>query len=342
MARKKKLPPNVRRHGTGYRGVVSRQSKRVYGPVYDFPEDAAEWVLRFREAAETMDLALARPTLEFGLQEILRDLRSSGGRPGTVSFYENHAKVLMKRLGGQDRTLDSIGPADLQGYVVSRLDDGVSPGTVRKELGILKRMWGLVAKVSPLPVCPLDSIRLPKARTARFHALPKAKVLEVIEKIRGSKYRTATRDADLVMLLWLTGIRRAELSRMKPEHLDVENHRIWIEGKTNDRYQKIPKSAVGVLERLVAQSKDGRITTWRTVEKVFERWKDRLGLPYFSPHVIRHSFATEMAKHVKLLDLQHLMGHTSTKQTARYYHASDDAVQSALDGLHEPEQKTGG
>jgi integrase len=50
--------------------------------------------------------------------------------------------------------------------------------------------------------------------------------------------------------------------------------------------------------------------------------KDSIGLQ-FSPHALRHTYATRMMKLTDLPTLQRLMGHTSLKSTEIYTHPSN-------------------
>lgn len=338
MGRPKKLPANVRRHGTGYRGVVTVTGERTYGPSYDFPEDAAKWVLDFRAGRLALEASTLDLTLADGLRLIERELDETAAKPPTYDMYRNHGRVVFAKLGGADTLLRKLSPDRMRRFVKLRLDEGISPSTiVGKEVFIIRRLWKLANKIAPLPPDPTQDLRLPKVRQARYHFLSKAQVHRIVAAIRNHKARLATRDADFVEFLWLTGMRRAEMSRVSVDDIDLETNRIWLDGKADDRYATIGPASHPVMRRIIAGAKpSGLLTTWRTIEKLFERWKDRLSLPHFSPHVMRHSFGTEMARHVTLLDLQWLMGHSNPKQTSRYFHGTGAAVESALDALTKP------
>ena len=335
MGRPKKIPANVRKHGSGWRGVVTVLGTRTYGPVYDFPEDAGKWVADFRAGRLVLETAPLNLTLADGLKLIVRDLDESGARPPTYDMYRNHGRVVFAKLGGADTMLRKITPDRMRQFVKERLADGIAPSTiVGKEVFVIRRLWKLAKKLAPLPDDPTQELRLPKVRQARYHVLSKEKVHRILAAIREHKAPRAARDADFVEFLWLTGMRRAEMGRVSIDDIDLETNKIWLDGKSDDRYVSIGPASHEVMRRIIAGAKpSGLLTTWRTVEKLFERWKDRLSLPHFSPHMMRASFATEMAKHVPLLALQWCLGHKRPEQTARYYHGSGDVVESALDGL---------
>lgn len=333
----KKLPPNVRAHGSGYRAVVGIDGQRYRSPVLPSVADVQAWLKQFASARQQGATTPLELTLKQGLALILDDLRDTGARPATVAFYENHARPLFAGLGGDQVKLHNVTPADVRGYIAARREQGVSAGTVvGKELFVLRRMVKLArAQGYPLPVDAFEGVRTPKSRSVRYDYLTQAQVADVVAKIRATGLKRAPWFADIVELLFSTGIRRAELVRMKVADVQFDKGRIWIDGKARDRHQTFGKALVPVLRRLVAEAQpDGRIVASEdTVEKAFDRWRKKLGLAHFSPHVMRHSYATAMAARVSQWQLMGLMDHSDLKQTARYYHARGDDVRDALDNL---------
>ena len=54
---------------------------------------------------------------------------------------------------------------------------------------------------------------------------------------------------------------------------------------------------------------------------MFARIREQLGFSKFSPHVLRHTFATNMVHNNANLDLiANLLGHTNLDTTRRYLH----------------------
>ena len=338
MPRKKKpekLPPNVRRHGKKFRAVLSVDGERQRSPVLPTVAAVQEWIQQFRDVDRGPD-DLVNLTLRRGLELIEEDLRATEARKDTFSFYRRHGNRLFTGLGGDDQLVASITSGRLRAYIAQRRAEGVSAGTiVGKELFILKRIRKLALQEGYiLPIDPFARLRLPKSRTGRFGVLTRERIGEILTKMRAAG-RKAPWHADLVETLFCTGLRRAELARLRVKDIDFAARRIFVDGKTGHRYQPFGKDLDPVLARLVAAAQpDGRlITSVHTLEKVFERWAVKANEPRFSPHVMRHSYGTEMAALVGPFDLMALMGHKSLTQTSRYFHGRDAGVRAALDGL---------
>jgi site-specific recombinase XerD len=333
MARKKRptpVPaPNVRRHGTGFRGVVSILGKRTFGPTFPTVAQASAWVSNVTRAEDT---GSQEPlTLTTALDLLLQDLRDSGAAAGTEQFYRR-AHLELTRVLGADIELHRISAPAIRLYLERRQRAGVATRTIlQKELGTLRRILRLARDSGRLSADPFAGVRMPKTRGGRFEALPAATIEKAITTIRAAN----ARHADLVELLWRTCLRRAEAARLRVEHVDLPNRTLFVIGKNVNRLRPISDRAVPVIERLVASAEEGRlVTSVRYIEKVFERWTARLKLPAFSPHVLRHSFATDLlSRGVAPAVVASLMGHSGLRMLDRYYHGQDPALRAAVEQL---------
>ena len=175
--------------------------------------------------------------------------------------------------------------------------------------------------------------------------LPKAvsykEILNIIENIdKTIKYKhkwLAVRDKFLIILLFSTGIRISECLNIK--HLDIQNAKLngsvlKIIGKGNkerivplidvifnsyDIYKKsLLNEKIDVSSYLFLNQKGKKISA-REVEKLFEILKINYNLQYFSPHVLRHSFATAMLENgSNIKQIQTLLGHENLATTQKY------------------------
>lgn len=237
---------------------------------------------------------------------------------------------------GEATALHRIGHADVAAFVTQRLAAGIAPSTVAKrDVQVLRRMFKLAREAGyPLPVDPFAKLKLPQVRTGRFEFLTQRRVAELVAAMRKHKAPLAGWHADIVEFLFGTGLRRAELFRLRVRDIDFDAGRIFVDGKVRPRYQTFGRTLEPVLRRLVAEAKGGVIVPHPTgLEQAFTTWQKRLGEPRLTCHTLRHSFGTAMAEHVTPFDLMGLMGHSTLSQTSRYFHARGDAVRGALDLL---------
>jgi integrase/recombinase XerD len=328
--RPKSVPaPRVRRHGTGFRGVATILGKRAYGPTYATVEEAQAWL----QSLDRIGPGAGEPlTIESGMQLLERDLADTGAAAGTVAFYRR-AQLELATIFGDDTRLDELGESAIRFYIDKRKRRGVAMRTiVNKELGTLRRIIKLAMASGRLGRDPLAGVKMPKVRGGRFDVIAAADVAKAIATIRAKN----ADHADIVELVWRTSMRRAEVARLTVADIDLANRRLFVRGKTVNRYRPIGEALVPVLERMIARAEsDGRlVSSLRKIEKLFDWWRGKLGLDAFSPHVLRHGFASDLLNRgVGESVVASLMGHSSTRMLARYFHAQDAALRAAVDQL---------
>lgn len=330
--KKRRIPipaPNVRKHGSGYRGVMRVLGRRVYGPTLPTIQEASDWVAArscvSADASEPLTLATSLPLLE-------RDLADTGAAQGTVDFYRR-AHLELTMILGDAIELQRIDERAIRHYIEKRRGGGVALKTIlQKELGTLRRIVRLAMACGRLGRDPFAGVKLPRARGGRYDVIDAATVEAAIAKIRAENQD----HADIVELIWRTSMRRAEVARLTVADVDIDGRRLFVRGKNVDRYRPIGEALVPVLRRLVATAgPTGRlVSSARKIEGLFSRWGKELGIAAFSPHVLRHGFATDLlSRGVPAPVVASLMGHAGLRMLDRYYHAQDATLRAAVDQL---------
>ncbi len=334
------LPPHVRRHGaSGFRAVLRINGRRHYGPTFRTPEEAATYVARFLDIREQHRDGPAIVTLQQASARLLDSMRAAGLRDDSLAYYRKYLAVFCRQWGATT-PLHEITTREVRLYVLKR-ERQVSPQTIHgKELQVAGRLFRWAIGERLLHRNPLDGIKAPRFRRPRFEALPRDAVLRIVDQILASGMPQARLHADVVLLLFLTGLRLAEIARLRvcDWRPDRDSGTLFVDGKTDNRYQPVPRALRPTIERLLAGKApeaplvgDGKR---RLVSRILELWRARLGLPHLSAHVLRHSYATAMVRlGVDAFRLQVLMGHRSITQTQRYFHAAGPDLQDAAERL---------
>lgn len=332
------LPRFVRRNGSGFRSVITIDGRRVHGPTFRSPEEASAYAVHFKHGnAPTRVL-----TLQDGYNLLVAENEATGARESTVEFY----RIVWERLSRRWNPatgLHKVTPEGIQDYARERTggkggSPAVSASTAWKELAVLQRILSLAKKRGSLVRSPFEDVRKPRIRNVPFGVLSAARIAELVDRIRASDQGyQADRDADLVTLLYLTGIRRGEVGRLRVRDVQLEQDRLWIDGKTGDRYVPVSSALRPVLQRLVEGVADPEqlvIGGPRLVEKILSRWARRLQEPLLTAHVLRVSFATSLARAgTAPFVLKDLLGHESVTQTSRYYRGQSDLDRAAVEAL---------
>lgn len=191
---------------------------------------------------------------------------------------------------------------------------------------------------------PPEKIKLPKGKKdteVRFLSLEQVKKLFSVPDTKKPK---GLRDRAILETLFSTGMRVSELVALDRDQIEPslssEDLELGIVGKGGrartvyfspralEWLRKYLKTRDDMAEPLFVnyRSRDdaSRRLTARSVQKLVKRCATRAGLPSnTTPHVLRHSFATDLlSKGVDIRVLQEFLGHSSITATQIYAHVT--------------------
>jgi len=191
---------------------------------------------------------------------------------------------------------------------------------------------------------------LPRPRRDRKlpDVLNSEEVLRIFGTISNLKHRT------MIMLAYATGVRVAELVRIRIEDIDVQRGLIHVRrGKrSKDRYTILPSSLLPVLHRywtvyelgnagwLFPGKEPGSHLSERSIQAVIKRVVNAAAVSKkVSMHTFRHTFATELLEQgTDIRYIQELLGHESSRTTEIYTHVSSkklSKIKSPFDRLRD-------
>ncbi len=241
---------------------------------------------------------------------------------------------------------DRLGPRHIREYQAALFQKRkFSPNTVAQHLAALRFFYIKTLKkawsIAETPY-PKRGIHLPTI-------LSKDEVARLIDAARPPLHRT------LLMTLYATGLRRAELAHLKVSDVDSERMVIHVQGGKGRRDRDVllspklldeikrhccrlrPKPSVWLFPSRHAHASDRPITS-KAIYHACKIAARRAALPKnVHPHTLRHCFATHMLEAgADLRTIQKLLGHRDLEETARYLHLSQrhlSATASPLDSL---------
>lgn len=225
-----------------------------------------------------------------------------------------------------------------------------SPVTSRGRIRYMLLFCKWLVSRQLVPSNPLEGISLPRIpkRIPKHLAIDQAEHL--LRSVRnhwfGSRFSSARAHAIIATFIF-TGLRRSELRNLEFLDLDLPRHLISVRsGKgARDRIVTIPPQLAGILAGYVRERAEaaelterdtsgyfflgkagGRLSN-KTLNRMIERARRASSL-YFTPHLLRHTFATLMLEGgCDLFSLSRLMGHASLTTTTIYLSASVGLLQ---------------
>jgi site-specific recombinase XerD len=168
------------------------------------------------------------------------------------------------------------------------------------------------------------------------------------------------RDRAMLELLFSTGLRIGELTNLNRNDLNLETTEFSVKGKRGKiRIAFLSQAAVEALKTYLAKRRDKdqalfvrtqtnepeaspeeanmslRLTP-RSVQRLIQKYAKAAGLAKkVTPHVFRHSFATDLlANGADLRSVQELLGHSSVTTTQIYTHVTNPQLHEVHKAFH--------
>jgi len=274
---------------------------------------------------------------------MLEELQQRNYSQHTTRYYIRTVEDFARRFNCSP---DRLGPQHIREYQAELFHKRkLSPGTVAIRLAALrffytktlKKHWSIAETPYPKKVHRLPTI------------LSQEEVAQLIDAARNPFHRT------LLMTLYATGLRCAELARLKVSDVDSKRMVIHVRGgkgrqdrdvmlspklldELRQHWHRLPrKSSDWLFPGNRRHAADHPIHT-RTPRYACREAARRAGLQKaVHPHTLRHCFATHLLEAgADLRTIQILLGHHDLKETTVYLHLSErhlKATASPLDSL---------
>jgi integrase/recombinase XerD len=241
---------------------------------------------------------------------------------------------------------------ELVGILRHLRDAGMSSSTVTRKLSALRMFFRFQSAEGHRPDEPTRLLESPRPWRALPRYLTEAEVEALLAAPDTSTPR-GLRDRAMLEVLYATGLRVSELVRLGREDVNLEAAFIQVRGK-GDRERLVPLGEAAA--RAVRLFRDGGregLLRGRESSVLFPTargrpltrqgfWKNlrRLALVAgiatpFSPHTLRHSFATHLLEHgADLRTVQSLLGHANITTTQIYTHVSRERLRRIYRATH--------
>jgi len=256
-------------------------------------------------------------------------------------------KSVFKRLYGYFGESCTLGEIEhrIGGYEQRRKLDGVSAGTIVKELGLLRTMFNIARKQWRWKLDnPVSDIRLPKVRNERVRYLSEDEQKALFEALEALEKKWLK---PLVIIAMDTGLRLTNLCELKWSEVNLFGKMITIDAEAmkNDDYLGIPltdRAFQTFRELKKTQCLSGRVfhddgqeLYDRKVQRAFRAVLKNAKIVNFHFHDLRHTFASYLRqKGVDLHTISKLLGHKDLRMTKRYAHLNVDSLRSAVAKLN--------
>src|SRR4029077_8838764 len=256
---------------------------------------------------------------------MLEELQRRNFAESTTEAYIRAVKEFSQYLNSSP---DRLGPRHIREYQAALFQKRkFSPNTVAQHLAALRFFYVKTLKkawsIAETPY-PKRAVRLPTI-------LSQEEVTRLIDAAHPPLHRT------LLMTLYATGLRRAELAHLKVSDVDSQRMVIHVQGGKGRKDRDVllspklldelerhshrlrPRSSVWLFPGRHVLTSDRPITS-KVIYHACKQASRRAALSKkVHPHTLRHCFATHLLEAgADLRTIQKLLGHSSLEETAKY------------------------
>ena len=204
-----------------------------------------------------------------------------------------------------------------------------------------------------------EKIELGKQEDREIAFLEPNEISELFNATKSEKNELIKlRDIAIMQTLYSTGLRVSEIAKLSIESVNLEKQEFSVMGKGGKtRVVFLSNEAKEAIEKYIKMRRDNspalffrhgtnrqsnddieelNFLTPRTIQRVLIKYAKRAGITKkVTPHVLRHSFATDLLRNgADLRSVQALLGHSNVTTTQIYTHVTDPHLKEIHGKFH--------
>ena len=248
-----------------------------------------------------------------------------------------------------------IEPAKCQGHhilgwITEIKKTGVSNSRLQHHRSALKSFYAFLSKIKIIKKNPASAIPIIRKKRSELNKpISKDIAFKLLRSIDQSTW-IGRRNHLIISMLWGLGLRLNELTSLMVKSFEPGHGKrtglLRVKGKNRKQralfvVDKLYDTLIEYLDDPQSPNKNnaplfpvekGTAISHDRVQRMIKEYCSRANIKErVTPHVFRHSFATEMYHHnVPLSAIQSMLGHSNIAETSIYIHVSDQLQKQAL------------
>ena len=253
-----------------------------------------------------------------------------------------------------------------RGFLVETQKSGSKATTTARKLASLRSFYRFLEREGYVEHNPFSGLRAPK----RDSSLPEIFSIKEVNRLleapaavyereqadgetSADKQYGMLRDTALLEVLYSSGARVSEIAGLRESDVDLLSGSVSVKGKgKKERLCPLGNPAGVAVQKMLEAGhllfgKSGRrqpvflnlrggCLSTRSIERLMKKYLQAANLDHrFSPHALRHTFATHMLDAgADLRSVQELLGHASLSTTQIYTHVSVERLKKVYSDTH--------
>jgi site-specific recombinase XerD len=267
---------------------------------------------------------------------------ANGCTEATLAYYTDNLLHLLRFAHSIGKTLGSLERADITHYIVTSSQSRLSAASVNMRIRALRAFYNYLSDPELHSGCPLLAVN-PAARVKEMKADRRERNIATPEQVEHLLKTipphdfTSSRNRNLILTLWDTGIRSGELCGILTEDVDFRQGVIHIRHSKARRHRLVPTSDRTTVSLHTYFSRyrknlpgnwffcfrDGKPMTVDRLHRIVYDLCNKVGM-HTPPKDWRHTFVTHyLLNGGNPVICQHITGHSDIRLIMTYEHTED-------------------
>ncbi|MEY4987684.1 MAG: hypothetical protein RL567_1463 [Bacteroidota bacterium] len=286
-----------------------------------------------------------REVVNFFLQHLQVERRLS---PLTLRSYEIDLLQFLDFLALDTLQINEIKPQTIRLWLVALSNQGIQNRSINRKLATLRTYFKYLQRRGDVTENPMQTIRMVKTSKSLPTYLRESEMEQVFaQQVLPKNTFEEVRDQLVLMLLYGTGMRLAELIQLSNQQINLASKTLRVIGKRNkERIIPMPQLLVDLVKQYQSLNPfhSQSLLLTNKGEPCYPMFVQRLVKKYLgevstmeklSPHVLRHSYATHLLNRgADLNAIKELLGHANLAATQVYTHNSMEKLKEIYKQAH--------
>jgi integrase/recombinase XerD len=280
-------------------------------------------------------------------------LVEKGLSKNTIDAYShglNRFLDYLRRKGIQE--MPKVSKLDIRAFLLGLKRQGLSTKSVVRNLAAIRSFFRFLIQEGILDANPIEELESPKIE----RKLPEILTLKEVEQLLGqpnSQTPLGIRDRTMLEVLYATGMRVSELTKLPVQQVNLEGGYVLVFGKgSKERIIPLGSEAMKWIALYLSSARE-RLAKGKESPSLFinrsgkgmsrqQFWKNikaygrRAGIrKRITPHLLRHSFASHLLEGgADLRSVQLMLGHADISTTQIYTHVTGERLKKIHQRYH--------
>lgn len=267
----------------------------------------------------------------------------------TINTYKYNLDLYINYF--KNNNVNNITYNDISGYLKSLYEKPLDVSSVANNISTLKSFYKFLMLFKGITASPFENVVVPKLKKQ----LPKTLSYDEVSSLLDIDIKTYYdyRNKAMLELMYSSGLRVSELINVNIHDINFENNSIRVFGKgSKERIIPVSDYAISAIKNYLENARSwltkGKINdylflnnhgdklTRQACFKIFQKLARLKNIKTeFSPHTLRHSFATHLLENgADLRSIQELLGHSSISTTQIYTYVSKTMIDKNYHRYH--------